>query len=646
MKLLNRLNLGTKIALLMGALLVIVSSTLAIISIKEENAATREQVERGMHSGLRAFAFLLAESQPGVTLEAPVDERQTALRWDDSQVATTANLVDHVKQITGAEVSLYALDASDGTFRRVMTTFSDESNSRALGAALDPGSEEHAALIANQSYSAEIEVSGALYAGGYEPIMSSNGQVVGALFSGFSVEELQAELRSDAASSGLTALALLLVGITIAYLVLRHMMRPLERMIDVISAFANKRFDVDVPDITTEDEIGRVAQALDVLRGQLIDAERISRDSAQSDQLREQQMAVQSRVVRELEQGLRRLADGDLTVPIDSPSSDPFPSDYESLRTTYNIAVDRIGEVLANVLGIGREVREASKEISQASRELSSRAEAQAATLEQSAAALNELTASIGSTADRAAEARLASSENHAGAESGAQIVQQAVGAMKGIERSSEQITRIISVIDDIAFQTNLLALNAGVEAARAGDAGRGFAVVASEVRVLARRASESAKEIKALILESSDQVKAGSGLVGRAGNSLADIVERARDATSLVSDIAVAAAEQASGINELNIGINQLDEVTQQNSAMAEETTAAATGLLKRAEDLVSALSGFRVSHLVTTTADSARSEGQTLPGIEARVVDWSTAVGEATSRRRNTNSGVWHEF
>ena len=305
-----------------------------------------------------------------------------------------------------------------------------------------------------------------------------------------------------------------------------------------------------------------------------------------------------------------------------------------------------MGIVVANVLAIGRGVREASKEISRASRELSSRAEAQAATLEQSAAALNELTASIGSTADRAAEARRASSENHSGAENGALIVQQAVSAMKGIEESSDQITRIISVIDDIAFQTNLLALNAGVEAARAGDAGRGFAVVASEVRVLARRASESAKEIKTLILESSDQVKAGSGLVGRAGDSLAEIVERAKDATGLVSDIAVAAAEQASGINELNIGINQLDEVTQQNSAMAEETTAAAAGLLKRAEDLMSALAGFQVSHATGNLAEVPRTEVQAAPQIEARVVDWSTAVGEATSRRHSTGSGVWHEF
>jgi methyl-accepting chemotaxis protein len=645
-KLLNRLNLGTKIALFMGAILVVVSATLTTVSITKEAASTREQARQEMHAGLRALATLLAESRPGITIDEPVDDRETVLIWDQGEVTATAGVLDKAKGITGSDVSLYAFDEGSKTFRRVMTTLTDGSGTRAVGTTLDPTSDTHAALLAGRPHDEEVEVFGSRFSGGYEPIRMPDGQVVGAIFSGSSIDTLNAQVVSDIIQSVLTTLMLLLVGIGVTYFVLRRIMRPLEKMSEVITAFANRRFDVDVPEIATKDEIGRVALALNILRGQLAEAEKLSLDAACIEQQREAQMAVQSRVVRELELGLRRLADGDLSETIDSPSSDPFPSDYDSLRTSFNTALDRIGEVVANLKGIGLGVREASKEISQASRELSSRAEAQAATLEESAAALNELTASIGSTADRAAEARRASSENHEGAETGAQIVQQAVGAMKGIERSSEQITRIISVIDDIAFQTNLLALNAGVEAARAGDAGRGFAVVASEVRVLARRASDSAKEIKTLILESSEQVKAGSSLVGRAGASLAEIVERAKDATSLVSDIAVAAAEQASGINELNTGINQLDAVTQQNSAMAEETTAAAAGLLKRAEDLMSALSGFRVAGTTSGSGEAPSAEVGPSLGVQARVVDWSSAVGEATSRRRSSQGAIWQEF
>ena len=169
------------------------------------------------------------------------------------------------------------------------------------------------------------------------------------------------------------------------------------------------------------------------------------------------------------------------------------------------------------------------------------------------------------STAERAAGAEEASQQNRNGAQSGAQVVGKAVEAMQGIEKSSEQITRIIGVIDDIAFQTNLLALNAGVEAARAGEAGRGFAVVASEVRLLAQRASDSAREIKELISKSAEQVETGSSLVNQAGEALADILERAQRAASFVEEIASAAAEQANGLKEINTGVNQLDHATQQ---------------------------------------------------------------------------------
>ncbi len=413
MKLLNRLNLGTKIALFVGAILIVVCAAMATVSITRETSETRAHALQTMHEGLRAFAILLAGSRPGLVLDEPVDDRETALSWDQGEVSTSAAIVDQAKRITGADVSLYAYDPSDGTFRRVMTTFADASGTRAIGTTLDPGGQTHAELRAGRPYDQDVDVFGSRFSGGYEPIRTPDGQVVGALFSGSSIDSLNAQVMSDVAYSVLTTLALLLIGIGATYLVLRRVLRPLEKMSEVIAAFANRRFDVEVPEIQTRDEIGRVAQALTILRGQLVEAEKLSLDAARVEEQREAQMAIQTRVVRDLEHGLRRLADGDLSEPIDSPAADPFPADYESLRVSYNSALDRIGDAVANVMGIGRGVREASKEISQASRELSSRAESQAATLEESAAALNELTASIGSTADRAAEARRASSENH-----------------------------------------------------------------------------------------------------------------------------------------------------------------------------------------------------------------------------------------
>ncbi|TVP69270.1 MAG: chemotaxis protein [Rhodobacteraceae bacterium] len=309
--------------------------------------------------------------------------------------------------------------------------------------------------------------------------------------------------------------------------------------------------------------------------------------------------AVQERVVRDISKGLERLADGDLTKPIPSPADDPFPREYEMLRISFNSVISSLSDTLSRVAGVSDGVRSGSEEITSAAQELSGRAETQAATLEQSAAALNELTESVRSTAQRAKKAEQVSEENRKTAQDGAKIMRDAVDAMKMIEKSSSQINRIIGVIDDIAFQTNLLALNAGVEAARAGDAGRGFAVVASEVRGLAQRASDSAREIKSLISQSTSQVEAGSALVDRTGQSLEEILRKAIDVSEQVSAIAVAASEQSSGLAEINVGVNQLDQVTQQNAAVAEETNAAAASLQRQAETLQAELSNFQLAKL-----------------------------------------------
>lgn len=418
-------------------------------------------------------------------------------------------------------------------------------------------------------------------------------------------------------------------------LLLRHRhARGVTQLVAAVDRLAARDPGADmsaIPHAAPPADLAPLANALARLRSGLIEGERAARAAAtrEADHLR--RIADHTRVIRLVEDRLERFATGDLSARIDDDGEGPFPPSHATLRDRFNTAFAQVGAALTNAQGLGARVREASRDITRASRELSSRAEAQAATLEQSAAALNQLTASIGSSAEHAAEAQRASVDNHTGADAGAQVAREAVAAMEAIERSSEQITRIIGVIDDIAFQTNLLALNAGVEAARAGDAGRGFAVVASEVRVLARRASDSAREIKELIGESSQQVASGSELVGRAGASLADIVDRAKEAAGLVADIAVAAAEQASGINELNSGINQLDQVTQQNSVMAEQTSAAAATLLRHAEDLTEALSGFRLGDGAAMSAISAAAGTTGSPGVGAGgTTDMAAGSGE----------------
>lgn len=326
--------------------------------------------------------------------------------------------------------------------------------------------------------------------------------------------------------------------------------------------------------------------------------------------------AVTTRVVNELGAALSRLAEGDLTVRIASLESDPFPQHYDSLRGAFNDAVEQLEILVAQLGEVAGNIKSGSAEISGASGELARRAETQAATLEQSSAALHELTESVRATADRVASAEGASQDNRLRAEDGVQVVRDAVTAMSEIEQSSARISQIIGVIEDIAFQTNLLALNAGVEAARAGDAGRGFAVVASEVRLLAQKTSENASEIKSLISESVAQVENGSTLVRRTGESLEGILGRAAEVQHLLVEIASAAGEQATGIDEINTSVGQLDNVTQHNAAAAEEAAAAAVNLSRSADDLAEAIGRFRIA--LTSRHHGAPAE-QDLPHLRA---------------------------
>ena len=310
-----------------------------------------------------------------------------------------------------------------------------------------------------------------------------------------------------------------------------------------------------------------------------------------SAQKRREMEAAQAEVVQTLSVGLKKLSDGDLTNFLNTA----FSEEYEEIRANYNMAVEKLAETINGVIDNSSGIRTSAAEVTQAADDLSQRTENQAATLEETAAALDELTASVKSAASGADKANRAVSDARHNAESSGAVVKDAVTAMSEIEKSSTQISQIIGVIDDIAFQTNLLALNAGVEAARAGDAGRGFAVVASEVRALAQRSSDAAKEIKGLISTSSEHVEKGVDLVGQAGNALEDIVNSVADISTLVSDIATSAQEQSTGITEINTAINQMDQGTQQNAAMVEETTAASHTLSTEAQELVGLVQRFK---------------------------------------------------
>ena len=317
----------------------------------------------------------------------------------------------------------------------------------------------------------------------------------------------------------------------------------------------------------------------------------------------------QAGVVDLLNGGLASLADGDLTFRFEKP----FPAEYETIRSNFNTALTKLETAVAAVVENAGSIRGEAAEISRAADDLSKRTEHQAATLEETSAALTEITSSVVSAAEGAKRANEVVTEARTNAEASGGVVQEAVAAMGQIAQSSDQISKIISVIDDIAFQTNLLALNAGVEAARAGDAGRGFAVVASEVRALAQRSSDAAREINDLISTSGSHVKRGVTLVGDAGEALKHIVASVGDIAGHVQAIAASANEQSTALGEITSAVDQLDQVTQQNAAMFEETTAASHSLTSETETLFETTRRFRITATpIAQGAGGARGAGR----------------------------------
>ncbi|MFW8596244.1 CHASE3 domain-containing protein [Cribrihabitans neustonicus] len=384
----------------------------------------------------------------------------------------------------------------------------------------------------------------------------------------------------------------ILIGAVMALVLGSSIASGVRSIAGAMRALAEGDNSVEIKGQNRRDEVGEMASALHTFRSELIKMQEAEKKKAEGKD------AEQTAVVRELSERLSLLAQGDLTVEI----AEAFPEDYEKLRQDFNTTARNLHSIVDQVAALSASIRNGAAEISQSSDDLSRRTESQAATLEETAAALDELTASVKSAAEGARSVETTMGEAKAEAEASGEVVQSAVSAMTEIEQSSKHISQIISVIDDIAFQTNLLALNAGVEAARAGEAGKGFAVVASEVRALAQRSSGAAMEIKTLIGDSSKQVERGVDLVGKTGKALQSIVAQVSHISQLVSGIAEGAAEQSIGLNEINMGMSQLDQVTQQNAAMVEEATAAGHMLNSDATKLAELMGHFNTGGTVQT--------------------------------------------
>ena len=303
-----------------------------------------------------------------------------------------------------------------------------------------------------------------------------------------------------------------------------------------------------------------------------------------------------------IEQGMQRaghavraIAAGELGKVQPATSRDEFTDLMEDLERADRALITMISAVRQG----SESVATASAEIAQGNHDLSARTESQASALEETAASMEELSSTVKQNADNARQANQLAMSASTVAVKGGEVVAQVVDTMKGINDSSRKISDIISVIDGIAFQTNILALNAAVEAARAGEQGRGFAVVASEVRSLAGRSADAAKEIKSLINASVERVEQGTALVDQAGTTMTEVVSSIRRVTGLMGEISAASSEQSAGVSQVGEAVTQMDQATQQNAALVEEMAAAASSLKSQAQELVQAVSVFRLELL-----------------------------------------------
>jgi methyl-accepting chemotaxis protein len=439
------------------------------------------------------------------------------------------------------------------------------------------------------------------------------GWVIG---SGVYVTDLDALFWEQIKTDGALVLAVVLFCAAASIVMGRKIARSVVDMSATMEQIAQGELDAEIQDSGHDRELGRMAHALLVFQSagrEKIELEHRALAERERNEILRRQAADEAiraereRVTSSFGKALSRLAAKDLGYRL----VDDVPEAYVQLRADFNHALAELGHALGRVRAGAEHIASGTEEMTLASEDLSRRTEQQAGNLEETSAAITELSGAVNRTAEASTRTKDIITIAKGEAEKTTQVVHRAIESMDGILKSSQQISQIIGVIDEIAFQTNLLALNAGVEAARAGDAGRGFAVVASEVRALAQRSAEAAKEIKALIQRSSHEVDAGAGHVQETGLAIGKFIERIAVIDSGIASIAGQALDQAVTLKQVNTSVGEIDQTTQKNAAMAEQATAACQLLAQEAGNLAQLVSEFTFStrDMNASSRASARS-------------------------------------
>ncbi|MBY5326293.1 methyl-accepting chemotaxis protein [Rhizobium leguminosarum] len=608
------------IALLFGLV-----AYLAVDGLRKTNGSTEEIATHWLPSVQASQAINLSMTNLRLAY------RDHIIAQSDAEKKTREETIKVAEDTVGKSVDAYLLLASSDHERELIKTIKDSvggyiaSSSQLLALSRANKTEEAGQYLGGEmrSYSDKLKEATATLVE-----LDVSGSNEAAELSKQTFDSIEFYLLAAIGVAGLLvlgAVAFVLTGIA----------NPITGITASMRRLAGGDTDSEIPFADRADEIGSMAGAVEIFRQAAIANKRMAMDAeenrnrAEADRLatQEQAEADASKRLRiatsGLAAGLKRLAAGDLAFQL----NETFAPDFEALRQDFNQSVMQLGATLRAISESIGTIDEGTREISSGASDLSKRTEQQAASLEETAAALEEITANVSNSSKRTEETRTVATEANRSAGISAEVVAHAEEAMGRIETSSQQISNIISVIDEIAFQTNLLALNAGVEAARAGEAGKGFAVVAQEVRELAQRSASAAKEIKGLIQNSSKEVEGGVKLVRDTGQALKTIGSFITQINHHMDSIATSAKEQSIGLSEVNVAVNRMDQTTQQNATMVQQSTAASNSLAQEAQKLRELIAQFRLDDAVSQSS-ALRSTARTMAQPAARAAMHAVAA------------------
>ena len=574
-----------------------------------------------------------AQQEANVAVAATILERRisgSVMNWTPEGAIDTfqswaippfydTEIIDSVTRVTRQDASLYVYDAATQTLLSKTTSLTLPDGTRAVDMVLGPDNPAYAPIMAGEAFVGQTLVQGVPFLGAFQPIEKMSGEVMGAIYVGVPMDEV------NAAANETLELILVVGGIVtvvlgaIGFVLSRVITKPIPKLAASMEEIAEGNYETSVPYTERGNEVGSMARAVEVFRenglrvSQMTEAEaaRIIADQESRQQMMSELQAAFGEVVdaavagdfsrqvtaefpdpelnglassvnnlvstfnrgvTEIGEVLGAMADTDLTLRMEGE----YEGAFAKLKADTNAVADKLTEVVTQLRSTSGALKTATGEILSGANDLSERTTKQAATIEETSAAMEQLASTVLQNAERAKDASVNAASVTRTAEEGGQVMDAATAAMERITQSSAKISNIIGMIDDIAFQTNLLALNASVEAARAGDAGKGFAVVAVEVRRLAQSAASASSDVKALIEQSAGEVKTGSKLVGDAAGKLKAMLEAARGNNGLLESIARDSRDQASAIEEVNTAVRTMDEMTQHNAALLEETNAA----------------------------------------------------------------------